>query len=192
MGGVGHSGAAVEEGAQIGFAQVVAALIEHLIHLCEELQHGCVIPLPAGLAGFGNDVQLGVAVDRGGLIRGCAHHTPVLLLPLQGWPRAGVLCRSLVLVLLLLLLLLLLILVLELMLMVYTPLWPVAGFPVLLRVRTLLLVRWSPCRPAGGVLLLVIMLVVALLLLLRWLPCRAVRPSLQLSLVTSIPLLVLP
>ena len=190
MGGVGYSGAAVEEGAQIGFAQGVAALIEHLIHLCEELQHGCVIPLPAGLAGFGNDVQLGVAVDCGGLAGGCAHHTPVLLLPLRGWPRAGVLCRSL----LLLLLLLLLILVLELMLMGYTPLWPVAGFPVLLRVRTLLLVRWSPCRPAGGVLLLVIMLVVALLLLLllRWLPCRAVRPSLQRSLVTSIPLPVLP
>ena len=187
MGGVGHSGAAVEEGAQIGFAQVVAALIEDLIHLCEELQHGCVIPLPAGLAGFGNDVQLGVAVDRGGLIRGCAHHATVLLLPLQGWPRAGVLRRSLV-----LMLLLLLILVLVLMLMGSTPLWPVAGFPVLLRVRTLLLVRWSPCRPAGGVLLLVVMQVVALLLLLRWLPCRAVRPSLQLSLVTSIPLPVLP
>ena len=172
MGGVGDSGAAVEEGAQIGPAQVVAAQIKHLVHLCQKLQHGCVIALPAGLAGFGDDIQLGVAVDGGCLIRGCAHHTPVLLLPLRGWPRASVLrMRSLVLrLLMLLLLLLLLILVLGLMLMGHTPLWPVAGFPVLLRVKTLLLVRRSPCRLAGRTLLLVVMLVVALLLLRRWLP----------------------
>ena len=185
MGGVGHSGAAVEESAQIGPAQGVAALIEHLIHLCEEVQHGCVIPLPAGLAGFGNDVQLGVAIDRGGLTGGCAHHTPVLLLPLRGWPRAGALRRSLVLLLLLLLMMMMLVL----MLVGYTLLWPVAGFPVLLRVRTLLLVRRSPRRL---VLLLVVLLVVAQLLLRRWLPCRPLGPSLQVSLSTSIPLPVLP
>ena len=191
MGGIGHSGTAVEESAQIGPAQVVAAKIEHLIHLCNELQHGCIVALPAGLAGFGDDVQLGVAIDRGGLTGGCAHRAPVLLLPLRGWPRASVLLmRSLVLMLLLMLLLLLLILML--MLMGYTPWGPVAGFPVLLRVRALLLVRWRPGRSAGRTLLLVLMLVVALLLLRRWLPCRPLWPSLQLPLSTSIPLPVLP
>ena len=80
----------------------MAAYIDHLVHLCKELQHRCVIALPAGLAGFGNDVQLGIAIDRGdlaGVLNRCAL---VLLLPLQTCPRASVLLTRFLLLLLLL------------------------------------------------------------------------------------------
>ena len=156
VGGIGHSGAAVEEGAQIGFVQLVAAQIYHLIHLRQKLQHCCIVALPAGFAGFGNDVQLGVAINRGNFtgILG-AHRAFVLLLPLQSCPRGStLLMRSL-------LLLLRLVLVLVLVLMGHSPLWPVGGVPLLL------LVRWSPCRPARGTLVLEVMLIVSALLLLR-------------------------